>query len=81
MILVKTIIQIPQTNIITRIDIFVVINQINKHEARTYNHCTYTQNYYKKMCFFFFTEYRNEWKWNKFQRQQNRKKRLLQEKF
>ena len=32
----------PQTNIITRINIFVVINQINKHKAKIYNHCTYT---------------------------------------
>ena len=42
----------PQTNIIiTRINIFVVINQINKHKAKTCNHCTYTQNYYKKILF------------------------------
>ena len=27
---------------ITRINIFVVINQINKHKARIYNHCMYT---------------------------------------
>ena len=28
---------------ITRINIFVVINQINKHKAKIYNHCMYTQ--------------------------------------
>ena len=33
----------PQTNIIiTGINIFVVINQTNKHEAKIYNQCTYT---------------------------------------
>ena len=43
------------TNIM-RINIFVVINQINKHKAEIYNHCTYTQiilktfrNYIKKI--------------------------------
>ena len=30
------------TNIM-RINIFVVINQINKHKAKIYNHCTYAQ--------------------------------------
>ena len=39
----------PQTNIIiTRINIFVVINQINKHKAKIYNHCKYTQIITKK---------------------------------
>ena len=33
----------PQTNItITRINIFVVINQINKHKAKIYDQCSYT---------------------------------------
>ena len=33
----------PQTNIIiTRINIFVVINQISKCKAKIYNQCTYT---------------------------------------
>ena len=31
-----------------------------------------------KKSFFFFTVYKNEWKEHKFQRQKNRKKRLLQ---
>ena len=52
----------PQTNIITRINIFVVINQVNKHKAKTYNNCVYTHNYYKKFLLFFFMEYKNEWK-------------------
>ena len=45
----------PQTNIM-RINIFVVINKANKHKAKIYNHCKYTQiiirnfyNYYKKI--------------------------------
>ena len=45
----------PQTNIM-RINIFVVINKANKHRAKIYNHCKYTQiiirnfyNYYKKI--------------------------------
>ena len=36
-----------QTNIITRINISITINQINKHKAKIYNHCVYTHNYYK----------------------------------
>ena len=53
----------PQTNIIiTRINIFVVINQTNKHKAKIYNQCTYTQVIIKKKLFSFFTEYKNEWK-------------------
>ena len=36
------------TNII-RINIFVVINQINKHKAKIYNHCVYTQIIIKKV--------------------------------
>ena len=39
----------PQTNIITRINIFVVINQINKHKAKIYNHCKYTHIIIKKI--------------------------------
>ena len=35
------------TNIM-RINIFVVINQINKHKAKICNHCTYTQIIIKK---------------------------------
>ena len=42
----------PQTNIITGINIFVVINQINKHKANIYNHCKYTQIILKKITFF-----------------------------
>ena len=35
---------ILKTNIvITRVNIFVVINQINNHKAKIYNHCKYTQ--------------------------------------
>ena len=39
--------------------IFVVINQTNKHKAKIYNHCVYTQM--KKILLFFFTKYKNEW--------------------
>ena len=28
---------------IIRINLFVVINQTNKHKAKIYNHCMYTQ--------------------------------------
>ena len=54
----------PLTNIIiTRINIFVAINQTNKHKAKIYNQCTYTQIIIKKnYLLFFFTEYKNEWK-------------------
>ena len=38
---------------------FVVINQINKHEAKIYNHCTYTQIIIKKILIFFFIKYKN----------------------
>ena len=41
----------PQTNI-TGINIFVVINQIDKHKAKIYNHCKYTQIIIKKNYFF-----------------------------
>ena len=51
---------------ITRINIFVVINQINKHKAKIYNHCMYTQIIIKKNYFFFFTASKNDWKQNKF---------------
>ena len=37
---------------ITRINIFVVINQINKHKAKICNHCVYTQIIIKKIYFF-----------------------------
>ena len=64
----------PQTNIIiTRINIFVVINQINKHKAKIYNHCKYTQIILKKIPFFF-AEYKNEWKQHKSRLQKNQKK-------
>ena len=56
----------PQTNIITRINIFVVINQINKHKAKIYNHCMYTQIIIKNFLLFFFTVYKNERKEHKF---------------
>ena len=48
-----------QTNIV-RINIFVVINQINKHTVKIYNQCTYTQIIIKKLYFFFFIEYKND---------------------
>ena len=35
-----------------RINIFVVINQINKHKVEIYNHCTYTKIIIKKIYFF-----------------------------
>ena len=41
--LIKTILQTPQTNIIMIINIFAVINQINKHKAKIYNHYKYNQ--------------------------------------
>ena len=52
--------------IITRIDIFVVINQINKDKVKIYNHYTYTQIITKKtyfsiyIYFFFFVKYKND---------------------
>ena len=48
--------------------IFVVINQINKHKAKIYDHCAYTLIIIKNILLFFFTEYKNEWKENKFWR-------------
>ena len=59
---------------ITRINIFVVINQTNTHKGKMYNHCTYTQiiikknhNYIKKflhttniISFFCFAKYKND---------------------
>ena len=39
---------------------FVVINQINKHKAKTYNDYAYTQIIIKRFLLFFFTEYKNE---------------------
>ena len=39
----------PQTNIITRINIFLVISQINKHKTKTYNNCMYTLIITKKI--------------------------------
>ena len=53
---------------IMRRNIFVVINQINKHNVKIYNHCTYTKIIIKKI-FFFFIEYKNEWKQHKFRQQ------------
>ena len=52
---------------------FVVINQINKHKAKIYNHCKYTQIILKKIPFFF-AEYKNEWKQHKSRLQKNQKK-------
>ena len=49
------------TNIM-RINIFVVINQINKHKAKIYDQCMYTLIIIKETLLFFFTEYKNEWK-------------------
>ena len=51
-----------------------------KHKAKIYNHQAYTQIIIKNFLFFFFIEYKNEWKENKFWRQKNRKKWLLQKK-
>ena len=39
----------PQTNIITGINIFLVISQINKHKTKTYNNCMYTLIITKKI--------------------------------
>ena len=53
----------PQTNIITRTNIFVVINQTNKHKAKIYNQCT--QIIIKKVYFFslqLFKNYNKIWK-------------------
>ena len=47
-ILTIFIITITQTNIM-RINIFIVMNQINKHKAKIYNHCNYTQIILKKI--------------------------------
>ena len=51
-----------QTNIITRINTSITINQINKHKAKIYNQCMYTQTIIKNFLLFFFTVYKNEWK-------------------
>ena len=51
----------PKTNnIATRINIFVVINQVNKHKTKIYNQCTYTLIVIKFFLLFFFNEYKNE---------------------
>ena len=51
--------QTLQSNIIiTRINIFVVINQINKHKAKIYNQCTYTQIIIKNILLLFFIIYK-----------------------
>ena len=50
------------TNIM-RLNIFVVINQTNKHKPKIYNQCTYSPKLFFKK-FFFFTEYKNEWKFD-----------------
>ena len=47
------------------INIFVVINQINKHKVKIYNHCTYTKIIIKKIYFsnkkkFCFGKYNND---------------------
>ena len=51
-----------QTNIITRINTSITINQINKHKAKIDNQCMYTQIIIKIFKIFFFTVYKNEWK-------------------
>ena len=51
-----------QTNIITRINTSITINQINKHKAKIDNQCMYTQIIIKNFLLFFFTVYKNEWK-------------------
>ena len=50
------------TNIM-RLNIFVVINQTNKHKPKIYNQCTYNPKLLFKK-FFFFTEYKNGWKFD-----------------
>ena len=57
----------PQTNII------ITRTNINKHKAKIYNHCKYTQIILKKIPFFF-AEYKNEWKQHKSRLQKNQKK-------
>ena len=52
---------------------FAVINQINKHKAKIYDQYMYTLIILKNVLLFFFTEYKNEWKQHKFQRQKNKK--------
>ena len=52
-ILIKTITQTPPPPIIKSINIFVVIN---KHKAKIYNHCTYTQIIIKNIFPFFSSE-------------------------
>ena len=37
-----------------------------KHKIKMYNHCAYIQIIIKKILLFFFTEYKNERKQNKF---------------
>ena len=62
----KTHLKKLQTNIITGINISITINQINKHKAKIYNHCMYTEVIIKKFLLFFFTVYKNERKEHKF---------------
>ena len=45
----------------TRINIFVVINQINNDKAKINDHCMYTQITIKKKKFLL-TVYKNKWK-------------------
>ena len=47
---------------ITRINIFCNHYSNNKHKAKIYNQCMYTQIIIKKILLFFFTVYKNEWK-------------------
>ena len=66
-----------------RINIFIVINQINKHKAKTYNQCTYIAIIIKKNYFFSLSYIKNGEKdhrfWSKkttktkFQRDDNKK--------
>ena len=42
------------------------IIQTDKHKAKIYNHCMYTQIIFKNFLLFFFTVYKNEQKEHKF---------------
>ena len=50
----------PQTNHITRINIFIVINQINKHKVKYKTNACIPIIIIKELLLFFFTVYKNE---------------------
>ena len=58
--------------------IFAVINQTNKHKAKIYNQCTYTQIVLKKIYFFSSQSIRMSGNSINLDDKKNQKKQLLQ---